>query len=233
MTKARQHAAATGDEDGRSLRYPLVCFDLDGTLVDDTIFIWQTLHDAFETDPSARRQAKDDYDAGRISYPDWFHHDLVLLRAAGATERAMRGVIDALVPMPGAREVLAELTRRGHHLAIISGSLDIVVEQIFPDVVFAHVLINQIRFDAQGRIDGGVPTPYDIDAKADGLRELARREGLAPERVAFIGDNYNDVAVARVAGLSVAFNCKSEALREAADVELEGRDLRGLLPLLS
>ena len=32
------------------MQYRLVCFDLDGTLVDNTIFIWQTLHEYFQTD---------------------------------------------------------------------------------------------------------------------------------------------------------------------------------------
>ncbi len=32
------------------MKYKLVCFDLDGTIVDDTVFIWQTLHEHFKTD---------------------------------------------------------------------------------------------------------------------------------------------------------------------------------------
>jgi len=211
------------------LRFPLVCFDLDGTLVDDTIFIWKTLHEQLGTDPVARREAREDYFAKRISYRRWFEIDLELMAAVGATEERIVEVVDQLRPVTGARETLAELRRRGHALAIVSGSLDIVVRRLFGDVEFEHVLINTIEFDERGRIAGGEPTPYDLEGKADGLLELCRREGITAERAAFVGDNSNDLWIARAAGLSVAFNCKSDELRQVCDVEVPGDDLQGIL----
>ncbi len=215
------------------LRFPLVCFDLDGTLVNDTIFIWKTLHESFATDAAARRRARDDYFAGRISYARWFETDLELLDRAGATRPAILGVLDGLRPMTGARETLDELRRRGHRLAVISGSLDIVLHRLFPTQRFDHVLINRIAFAADGRIEGGTPTPFDLEHKAAGLRELCRREGIGPDRAAFVGDNSNDLWIAREAGLSIAFNCKSEELRRACAEEVREKDLRGILPLLA
>jgi phosphoserine phosphatase len=210
------------------LKYPLVCFDVDGTLVDDTIFIWQTLHDHFATDPALRKRAHDDFFAGKITYADWFHWDLKLLFAAGATEPRIRDVLDLLRPMDGASEALLELHARGYVLAIVSGSLDIVVAHLFADVPFKHVLVNRIAFDADGRIAGGTPTPYDLEGKADGLRELCRREGIDPSRAAFVGDNVNDLWIAKAAGLAIAFNCKSDELRAACRVEVCGKDLRAV-----
>ena len=210
------------------LRYPLVCFDVDGTLVDDTVFIWQTLHDRFATDPRARKKAHDDFFAGRISYADWFHWDLRLLAEAGATEPRIREVLDTLRPMPGAREALLELHDRGHSLAIVSGSLDLVVAHLFGDIPFAHLLLNRVAFDAEGRIAGGTPTPYDLEGKAAGLAELCRREGISPKRAAFVGDNDNDLWIARAAGLAIAFNCKSDELRAACGIEVRGKDLRAV-----
>ncbi|MDD5306868.1 MAG: HAD-IB family phosphatase [Deltaproteobacteria bacterium] len=212
-----------------SLRYPLVCFDLDGTLVDDTIYIWKTLHEGFATDPDARKRAHDDFASGRITYERWFAHDLALLAAAGATKPRIETLLDKLRPMRGAREVLASLRAAGHKIAIISGSLDIVIDRLFPDFAFDHVLVNRIRFARGGRIAGGEHTPYDLERKADGLKELCRREGLSAAQAAFVGDNVNDVWVARAAGLAIAFNCKSEELRKTCAVEVKGRDLRAVL----
>jgi phosphoserine phosphatase len=212
-----------------TLRYPLVCFDLDGTLVDDTIYIWKTLHEGFATDPVARTRAHDDFFSGRITYEQWFAHDLRLLAAAGATRSRIEALLDDLRPMQGAREVLAALRAAGHRIAIVSGSLDIVVERLFPGFAFDHVLVNRIRFAPDGRIAGGEHTPYDLERKADGLAELCRREGLLPAQAAFVGDNANDVWIARAAGLAIAFNCKSDELRRACGVEVEGRDLLAVL----
>jgi len=210
------------------LKYPLVCFDVDGTLVDDTIFIWKTLHDHFATDPALRQKAHDDFFAKRITYADWFHTDLELLRAAGATLPRFREVLDMLRPMRGAREALLDLHARGHVLAIVSGSLDVVVAHLFADIPFRHVLLNRIEFDAAGRIAGGTPTPYDLEGKALGLAELCRREGIDPTRAAFVGDNVNDLWIAHAAGLAIAFNCKSDELRAACRIEVRGKDLRAV-----
>ena len=78
-----------------------------------------------------------------------------------------------------------------------------------------------------------MPTPYDLDGKADGLRALARQENLTPEQTAFIGDNDNDIWIAKAAGLAIAFNCKSDALRSICHAEVTVKDLRALGPLIT
>lgn len=215
-----------------SRKYDLVCFDLDGTLIQGTIFIWQTLHDAFGTDPERRRRAKDDFHAGRITYQQWFHHDLVLLGEANATRERMLASLDAIHPTPGARETLDALRGAGVHLAIISGSIDLVLNRYFGDVAFDAVLINQLDFDDAGRLAGGTHTDFDVDRKGAGVEEIARRLNVDVDRTAFVGDNYNDVSAARTAGLSIAFNPRSDELTEAAHVVVNGEDLQGILPHL-
>jgi phosphoserine phosphatase len=216
----------------KKLRYPLVCFDLDGTLVNDTVFIWQTLHESFSTDKTARKKAQSEYFSGQISYGQWFDHDLCLLAEAGATEDRIHGVLSTLKPMTGANDLLADLKERGHILAIVSGSLDIVVDCLFDKELFDHMLINRIRFDERGRIAGGEPTPYDLAGKADGLKELARREGIPMSSTVFVGDNDNDIWIAKAAGLSIAFNCKSDELRKVCHVEVVSQDLRDLIEII-
>ena len=131
---------------------------------------------------------------------------------------------------PGAKECLNTLKDRGYKLGLISGSIDLVLEHFFPEQPFDHVLINRIRFDTQGRIAGGTPTPYDLEGKAAGLLELARRESLTMEQCAFVGDNFNDLPVMRAAGFSVGVFVKDPQVIEVVDVHLEEADLRALLP---
>jgi phosphoserine phosphatase len=209
-------------------RYPLICFDLDGTLVDDTVYIWTTLHETLKTDGKLRKKAYDDYFAGRISYREWFEHDLFLFKKVGADRSRLLQIIETLRPMTGALQLLKELREEGYKLAVISGSLDLVVKQLFETKAFDHIFINEVQFDKRGQIVGGIPTRYDLDGKADGLRELARLENLSMDQTAFVGDNENDIWIAKAAGKGIAFNCKSDSLREVCDVEVLGKDLRAI-----
>ena len=208
----------------------MVCFDLDGTLIDKTVFIWSTLHEHFASDPQKRKQAAEDYRSGRISYPDWFETDLQLLKDGGADRDGIFKTLSNLKLTTGAKECLQTLKSRGYRLGLISGSIDVVLQHFFPEEPFDHVLINSISFDESGQITGGTPTPYDLEGKAEGLLELAGREGLSAGQCAFIGDNYNDLPVMKAAGFSVGVFVKDPKVIEAVDLHFEGDDLRGLLP---
>ncbi|MCA9523372.1 MAG: HAD family phosphatase [Myxococcales bacterium] len=214
----------------RSFR--LVCFDLDGTLAEGTTFIWQTLHDHFGTDPERRRALHEAYFAGNLSYEGWFLGDIEMLLAAGADRAGIFEAIDAVRPMPGAHEVIETLRERGCHVVVISGSLNVVVEKLFPENPFSAVLINRIGFDADGALSDWSATRYDVERKADGLELLAERFAVPLAETVFVGDNYNDLTIASLAGLSIAFNCKSEKLAAIADHVVVERDLRAILPLI-
>ncbi|MBM4320126.1 MAG: hypothetical protein FJ125_09225, partial [Deltaproteobacteria bacterium] len=118
-------------------------------------------------------------------------------------------------------------------LAVISGSVDLLLEHLYPAVPFAHVLINRLRFDRSGQLVGGEPTSYDLERKAEGLVRLAEQEGLGLDRCAFLGDQENDIAALRLAGLGIAFNPATPQVASAADVVVRGPDLRPVLDYLT
>jgi HAD superfamily phosphoserine phosphatase-like hydrolase len=209
-------------------------FDVDGTLIRDTVFIWQTLHQAFQSDPEICRRAAEDYRNGRITYAQWATLDVALWQEKGATSSDIEHALRGIRPMDGARQTLLTLKHAGYRLGIVSGSLDMALELTFPDwrELFDEVLVNRLRFDGGGQLIGVTPTEYDIERKGDGLRELGRRLGVEPERIAFIGDHFNDVSAAEAAGFAIAFDCKSEQLARVADVVVSGPDLRRILPYL-
>lgn len=209
----------------------LIAFDLDGTLVDDTIYVWKTLHEHFGTDSRRRHAARRDYFSGRISYEEWFRTDLELLAEKGANRDSILRCFDGLSLAPGAMDVLGELRKRGFVLGLISGSLDVLLDKFFPADTFDHVMINCMEFDEAGRIVSGKHTPYDLEGKARGLAELARREGLELSQCAFVGDNVNDLQVMEAAGFSVCVHPKHPDMERVADVVVKGRDLRPLLKI--
>jgi HAD superfamily phosphoserine phosphatase-like hydrolase len=213
--------------------YPVVCFDLDGTLVQGTVFIWKSLHEHFQTDEIRRNEAKDAFFSGRLSYQKWFENDLELLAERGADRKRIAAMIKRSIhPTPGALETLQSLRNQGRKLAILSGSLDIVLSAYFSVDLFDVVFLNRVSFDHAGKLSGGVHTPYDLEKKADGLREISKRCGVDLSKCAFVGDNFNDLSAARIAGRAIAFCSRSEELREVADVVVDEPDMRAILPHL-
>jgi phosphoserine phosphatase len=65
--------------------------------------------------------------------------------------------------------------------------------------------------------------------KADALKKVANREKIHLKHTVHIGDHHNDVGIAKIAGLSIAFDCKDDELRRVADVVIDKKDLRETL----
>ena len=213
--------------------FDLICFDVDGTLVvhPDEQIVWEILNIRFNGDDAANHTRYQQYKAGEITYAEWVALDVGDWLRAGATRAQILEAIRDLRLIDGTHETLAELKRRGHKLAIVSGTLDIVLDTLLPEHPFDDVFVNRIFFNERGVLIGWEPTPYDVDGKARALREIAAREGVGLERCAFVGDSFNDVDIARAAGFAVAFTPKCDELVEVCDVTMRGDHLSTLLPL--
>ena len=212
-------------------KYKLVCFDVDGTLIDNLKFSWQLFHDYFQTDEHRREDARNNFLNGKISYMEWAMHDINMWKEKNAKKEDFFRALDSLKLMEGAMETLNELKRNGLKLAIISGSLNILLEKFIPgyNKIFDDVFLSRIYFDEKGFISKIEPTEFDMIRKADALKQIAEREKISLKECVFVGDYLNDIKVLQDAGLGIAFNCEHEKVREAADVVIEKKDLREIL----
>jgi phosphoserine phosphatase len=217
-----------------SRRFDLVCFDVDGTLIDhpDGKVVWQLLNRRFVGEDRVNELRLKRYLDGEITYEEWVALDVGDWRRAGATRNQIIEALEDMTLVPGARETTRALKAEGCRLAVISGTLDICLDLLFPDHPFDEVFTNRVTFDGEGRLCGWEATPFDMEGKAEALREIRRREGIPRERCSFVGDHLNDVAAAREAGFSIAFNPKSPRLEEVASVVVHDTDLRAVLPHL-
>lgn len=211
--------------------YKLVCFDVDGTLVDNVESSWQLFHDHFKTCKKKRAKAKKDFYSGKINYSQWAQHDIDMWLEKKAKKEDFIKAIKNLRLMKGARETLNELKPKGIKLAIISGSLDIILEYLLPDYeeIFDDIFISKIFFNKDGTIKDIKVTEFDMFTKVDALKQIIEREGIRFKDCVFVGDHDNDVRIAKKVGLGIAFNCKSEELRKAADIVVKKKDLREIL----
>ena len=215
-------------------RFDLVCFDVDGTLIEhpEGKVVWELLNLRFMGTEGLNEERFRLHLAGEISYEEWVALDVGDWIRAGATRPQIVEALGELALVAGARETVRALKAEGCRLAVISGTLDLCLELLFPDHPFDEVFTNRLRFDPEGRLCGWEATPYDMDGKAKALREIRRRGTIERHRCAFVGDHINDLAAAREAGFAVAFNPKSELLEKAADVVVRAPDLRAILPYL-
>ena len=212
-------------------KYKLVCFDVDGTLVDNVVYSWELFHNYFDVDMKKREEMRAKYYNKEIDYLQWALHDMGMWMEKGAIKDDFFKAMKDLRLMKGAMETILELRKREIKLAIISGSLDIILEKVMPNYkeLFDDVFLSHLIFDEEGKLIDAKVTEYDMMQKADALRKIVKREKISLKETVFIGDHYNDVEIAKIAGLSIAFDCKDETLRKTANVCIGKKDLRETL----
>jgi HAD superfamily phosphoserine phosphatase-like hydrolase len=215
-------------------RFDLIAFDVDGTLVNapGNLTVWEVLNQKFHGSSGMNRDRYQRYLAGQLTYAGWVDLDIKGWIETGAVKDDLLAGFEPLVLIEGAREALTLLKQRGHRLVVISGTLDLMLETLLPDHPFDEVHTNRISFDHKGHISDWRATPYDMQGKAEILRQIAEREQIPVSRCAYVGDSSNDVWIAREAGFTIAINPKSDELEKLADAVVRTNDLRDILPHL-
>ncbi|MFH1236837.1 MAG: HAD family phosphatase [Candidatus Aenigmatarchaeota archaeon] len=212
-------------------KYKMVVFDLDGTLIDGTASIWSTMHRILGIDEHPRRvELRRKFREGEIDYNQWAEEDMKLMVEHGLNRKNVFEAAEKLRLTAGTRETLDALKARGMKLALVSGSFDIVLEKLIPDYrkIFSHVYVVKLVFGKDGKFKE-MDTCHDAWNKDIALREICANEGVSLEECVFVGDHSNDVSASKIAGLAIAFDPKSDKLREAADVIIEKKDMREIL----
>jgi len=201
----------------------LICFDVDGTLVKHPagMVIWEVLNLRYGGSRETNKERYDMYHKGEITYDAWVALDVGGWVEAHATRDEILESVAEFSLVSGARETIDELKRRGYELAIISGTLDIVLETLFPEHPFTDVYTNKIFFDDEGVLTSWKATPFDGHGKPHALEEITNRHGIPLSRSAFVGDGENDVPLLGMPGLFVAYDPKSQKLKKGADVVIK------------
>ena len=212
-------------------KYKLVCFDVDGTLVDNVVYSWELFHNHLKVDMQQREIMRKKFYNGEINYQQWAEHDMNMWIEKKATKKDFFNAMEKLKLMQGAMETINELKKNKIKLAIISGSLNIILEKFIPNYkeLFDDVFLSHLIFDKDERLIGAKVTQYDMIKKAEALKKIAKRENIDLKHTVHIGDHNNDLEIAKIAGLSIAFDCKDEELRKTADVVIDRKDLRETL----
>jgi pyrophosphatase PpaX len=176
------------------VRYPVVLFDLDGTVVDTGAIILASMRHAAET--VLGRAYTDDQLLAAVGGPglEAQMHALdpsrvdELVRVYRAHNEPLH---ETIAVCEGMDEVLDELRDRGHRLGVVTAKRRVTVDLAFARVPVEHLFETVV---------GGDETAQHKPHPAPLLLALERL-GAEPAAAAYVGDSPFDMQAARAAGI--------------------------------
>jgi pyrophosphatase PpaX len=176
------------------MTFPVVLFDLDGTLVDSAAVILGSFHHATET--VLRRRFPDEQILAQVGGTN-LAHQMALLDPDRVEElvRVYRAHNDPqyteLASFEGVLDLLRQLKAEGRRLGIVSAKRRPTIERVFESAGMGEYFDVVVGSDDTDRHK---PDPEPV------LKALELLEA-EPEDAAYVGDSPFDVAAARAAGV--------------------------------
>ena len=178
----------------RVIRFPVVLFDLDGTVVDSGAIILASMRHAMREVLGSEHSDHELMEAvggpGLEAQMAAFAPDRIdeLVSVYRAHNEPLH---DELVACTGMEEVLVRLHAEGRRLGIVTAKRRSTVELAFANVPLAHLFETVVGGDETERHK---PDP-------EPLLLAAQRMGADPAQTAYVGDSPFDVGAAKAAGM--------------------------------
>ena len=204
----------------------LVVFDVDSTLIEQEAIELLAAH---SESADLVQQITDRAMRGEIDFSQSLIERVATLK--GLPDSVLTTVSGQLKLTEGARELVAEIHRRGGKAAAVSGGFIQLLDPIRNELKLDFAAANTLGVEA-GKLTGQVVGEIvNRQAKADYLLSWAVECGVDSSQTIAVGDGANDLGMMQVAGLSVAF-CAKPIVNEQADIVLAKRDLAELIRVL-
>jgi len=206
----------------------LVFFDMDGVLA-DTISSWKKIHDYFGT---SNDKSIDDYLKGKINDLEFIERDVSLWKKTGnvTTKYTIEDILFDTPVMNGAKEFINYLKKNDIKTAIISAGLDILANKLAEELGIDYVYANGVKEDAEGILTGEGILKVELTGKDKNVKKLAKKLNIEPKDCAAIGNSCFDIPMFNNSGLAIAFNPEDQCVRKSADIIVEGKNLKNIIP---
>ena len=209
-------------------RWGLVAFDMDGVLVNYTSS-WTWVHDHFKIDNEETLLA---YIQGRIDDREFMRRDIRrwMDLKAGFCRIDLEAILDPVPIIDGIAHTVKALHAAGAKVVIVSGGLDMTAGRIARENGFDGYMANGVECDQNGSLTGEGILRVDLTNKGAALRSFQQLYGVDDTRTVSIGNSFVDVSMFALSGLSIAFNPIDEHVKKSADMVVNAKDLREVLP---
>ena len=204
----------------------LVVFDVDSTLIEQEAIELLAAH---SESAELVQQITERAMRGEIDFSQSLIERVATLK--GLPDSVLAAVSSQLKLTEGARELVAEIHRRGGKAAAVSGGFIQLLDPIRSELKLDFAAANTLGVEA-GKLTGEVVGEIvNRQAKADYLLSWAKVCGVEVSQTIAVGDGANDLGMMQVAGLSIAF-CAKPIVNKQADLVLAERDLAELIRVL-
>ena len=181
---------------GETGRIEAVVFDFDGTLTENEQkdSTWELLWRICGYQISECQRLHELYNLGEISHDEWCAMTLDKFRDKAMTDKQVIEVANKIHLIDGVYDTLKILNANGIKIYIVSGSVDIIINQVLAEAAqfVNEIKSNIFRFDRQGVISEIIGTIYDFEGKANYIMEKARELRISVKDVLFVGNSWND-----------------------------------------
>lgn len=194
----------------------LVCFDVDGTLVDGNS--WTLLTEGLGCSVEKHMEIYHEALEGTISFSEAERRlTQMYLDSRKAVKKFILGIFQKIEPRPEAYEFISYLLKKKYPIYLISGGNDIYVkiiaEKLKVDGFYAN---SSLEFEENGVLKKIHYRENQGEVKVEQLMELTKKLGVGITETVFVGDSKNDIEVFKATGKGIAVGCDNEDLIKAA-----------------
>jgi phosphoserine phosphatase len=201
----------------------LCVFDFDSTLMDgETIdFLADELGLKEKVSTITARAM-----AGELDFFESLVERVSLLK--GLKISKVNEICHSLPFMPGAKESIEELKKRGYIVVVFSGGFRNATDYA-KDILGFHTSFANILHTKDGLLSGQVGGDMMFGfSKGDMLKRLQLVMRIKKEDTIVVGDGANDLSMFKYAKTKIAF-CANDILKKEANCLVEKKDLREIL----
>ena len=194
----------------------LICFDVDGTLVDNTS--WLILAEGMGCSPQAAFNIFNRARKGELSFIEAERLLTKLYQDSGnANKYFIKNLFDNIVVKDEAEDLISYLKEKGFKIYLISGAIDIYVESVAKKLNVDGFYANSfLEFDNQGIVQKINYRNNQGEVKIEQLQDLIRKLGIDMNQVVFVGDSENDIEVFKATKHGIAVHSSNEKLKEVS-----------------
>lgn len=202
-------------------RPELIVFDINKTLIKESS--WLDLNIAMGVTPAEDDQLMSWGAEGVIS--DQTGQQIlcsIYKKRAQPTRANIAEIVCNFTYLDGAKESVRALQERGYEVALISGAMDVLVEEIAGQLGISHWRANNtFVFDEQGLLARIDTANNDSQFKVEAVNELCAELGVDTGEIMSIGDGDNDIDLFAASGMAVTFTYASDAAKAAAQHHID------------